>query len=81
MVFVLSYCILFCRVWLLSLTRRPFFSKERQKGSGSRRERRYGGIFGKEQREAELIGIHCLMKESIFSRRDNKEKEKENLGI
>jgi hypothetical protein len=39
MVFVFSYCILFCYVLLLSL-RSLFFSNESQKGSGSGCERR-----------------------------------------
>ena len=54
----------FCCVLLLSCTRRQFFSKERQKGSGSGWERRNG-----EMERSRGKGIYCLIKESIFSNR------------
>jgi hypothetical protein len=46
MVFASSYCVLFGRVWLLSL-RSLFFTNERQKGSGPRGE----GMRGRDQEE------------------------------
>ena len=62
--FVLSYYILFCPVWLLSLSS-LLFSKVRQKGSGSGGRGggdKLGGIAGGKT----VIGIYCMRKESIF---------------
>jgi hypothetical protein len=69
MVIVLSYYILFCYVLLLSL-RSLLFSNEREKGSKSRWEERWGGTGGVE-REKTIFILFCMNKESMFNKSGN----------
>ena len=64
-VLLLSYYILFCHVWLLSL-RSLFFSNERQKGSEHRGERMWGGT-----------GRSIVWESNLFSIKGTNEKERQ----
>lgn len=67
-VFASSY-ILFCHVWLLYLIN-PLFSKDRQKGIGSRGKggRKELGVL---ERREHIIWIYYIIKESILNKRKN----------
>lgn len=62
--FALSYCILLCLIWGLSLKDCSFL--KRNKGGVALGERRDGGLGGVEGRET-VVWIYCMREESIFS--------------
>lgn len=65
--FILSYCILFCLVWLLSLGSLLFSEKEME-GNGSGGEGRLEEVRGG---RGTMFGIYCMREDSIFSKKEN----------
>lgn len=64
--FVLSYCILFCCVWLLSLGG-LFFSEGKWGWEVNLGERESVGELGGVERRETLVGIYYIREKSIFS--------------
>ena len=73
--FALSYCALFCHVWLLSPEGLLSF-KERQTGSASRgggERAKVGGKLGEVEGGKTVVRMYCVREESIFNK-NKKEK-------
>lgn len=78
--FALSYCILFCQVWLSSL-RGLLFSEGRQR-HGSRGERRWWQL-GEVEGGENVVRMYCMGEQSIFNfkKRERKNFQKQRKEV